>query len=165
MKYAGFALVLVAAFLMVSAGSPDEDATPASALDGYESWVKVNARPITGDDTGTLGRNVHQGATGFRDVYVNSVGASVATGETDGDFPVGTILVKNSFEDDGGSAGDLADITVMVKREAGYDPENGDWEYMMLTSTMRVRSQGVINNCVACHTAAAANDYAFLNYR
>ena len=52
----GLILILAAAVLMVSAGSSDEDATPVSALDGYESWVKVNSEPITGDVTGTLGR-------------------------------------------------------------------------------------------------------------
>ena len=165
MKHAAFALILFAAVMMVSAGSADDDATPVSALDGYESWLKVNAQPITGDDTGTLGRNVHEGTTGFRDVYVNPVGEARVSGDASGEFPVGTILVKNSFEDAGGSPGDLANVTVMVKREAGFDPENGDWEYMVLTSTMRVRSQGVINNCVAFHSIVAANDYAFLSYR
>ena len=165
MKVVGFLLVLIGALALVSCATSDGNATSVDTLSGYESWVKVNPETITGDATGTLGRNVHQGSTGFRDVYVNTSGAAVANGDSSGPFPVGSILVKNSFKDDGGQMGDLADITVMIKREAGYDPDNGDWEYMMLSDTMQVRAQGAINNCIACHTAAAANDYAFLNYR
>ena len=57
--------------------------------------------------------------------------------------------------------GDLANLTIMVKREGGYDPENGDWEYLMTTATKAVRMQGNLGMCIGCHSAAYDSDYVF----
>lgn len=64
------------------------------------------------------------------DVYVNSVGADVYT--TTDEIPVGTIVVKTSWIDDGGKPGtEPGPIFVMEKRAPGYAPDHGDW-YMAI---------------------------------
>jgi hypothetical protein len=64
------------------------------------------------------------------DVFVNAVGANVYLGT--GDVPVGTIIVKTSWVDEGGRPSSVpGPIYVMEKRAPGYAPERGDWYYAM----------------------------------
>lgn len=165
MRLAIASVVAIFAVALVSCSTTDPNATSVSEFSGYEAWTKVNAEPITGDRTGTLGRNIHEGEAGFRDVFVNPVGQAVATGAQDGPYPVGTIVVKNSYAGDNGQIGDLSGVTVMVKRDAGYDSENGDWEYVNLSADLDVKGQGLLNGCISCHSAAADRDYIFGGYQ
>jgi hypothetical protein len=56
-------------------------------------------------------------------------------------------------------------LTVMYKREAGYDPEGGDWEYMVLDGLGKeVRSRGKLESCRTCHQAVADTDFVSRNY-
>jgi len=43
----------------------------------YKNWTKLNAKPITGDHTGVLGK-LHRGSDGVRFVYVNDIGAAAS---------------------------------------------------------------------------------------
>lgn len=158
---AGVAILVV----LAACGTTGSDATDVAVYEGYESWTRVNDEWITGDSTGTLGRRVHEGATGFRNVFVNPVGQRVSAGEDALPYPVGTVLVKEAYSDNEDAAGDLSNVTVMIKRETSYDPENGSWEYVNLSSAMRVRAQGTIASCISCHSAAAHTDYVFTSNR
>jgi len=62
------------------------------------------------------------------EVYVNAIGADayVSTGA----IPVGTVVVKTSWQNEGGRPGPApGPMFVMEKRAPGYDPEHGDWFY------------------------------------
>ena len=146
--------------LFLSCGTPDPNAAAVSDFEGYASWTKVNAQPITGDTTGDLGR-AHEAAQGFREVYVNRIGEAGFSGS--GEFPEGTIVVKESFNESDGQKGDLTAITVMVKREDGFDSENGNWEYVNVSADLKIRGQGAIRSCIVCHDKADS-DYIFANY-
>ncbi len=69
----------------------------------------------------------------------------------------------------------LKAITVMFKREAGYDPENKDWFWvkykpdgslhknpkgMLLAGRV---AKGMPQGCIACHRGASGGDYLFNN--
>lgn len=71
----------------------------------------------------------------------------------------------------------LGAVTVMFKREAGYDSENRDWFYakykpdgslhvnpkkMQLAGRV---AKGAPKGCIACHKAAPGGDYVFNNDR
>ncbi len=69
----------------------------------------------------------------------------------------------------------LKAVTVMFKRESGYDSDNGDWfwaKYMPdgsldknpkgMPLAGRV-AKGMDQGCIACHKAAAGGDYIFVN--
>ena len=144
----------------MSGGSSDPDATAIDSFSGYTGWHRVNTSPITGDTTGALG-NVHEGSSGFREVYINSVGSAASAPLP---HPEGTMVVKESFKNDAGEKGKLTGITVMSKREAGYDPENGDWEYLNVKPNLKVSAQGRLSLCVSCHSASD-NDYVFTSSR
>jgi len=95
----------------------------------------------------------------------------------------GQVIVKKNFrgEDvsiDGVNADParyLKSVTVMYKREAGYDPENMDWFWakykpdgvlfqndkgMQLAGRV---AKGKPVGCIACHTAAPGGDYIYTN--
>ena len=156
--------VVVAALVTCMSMESDPNATEVSEFSDYADWSVVNSETITGDTTGALGR-VHQGPSGFREVYINTTGKAVSDGQSDFPYPVGTVVVKESYNRKDGVKNDLKDLTIMVKRKPGYDTENGDWEYLLVSPALRIKSQGRIGMCIDCHTAAAADDYIFTNNR
>jgi hypothetical protein len=48
----------------------------------------------------------------------------------------------------------------MVKRSPGYDPERGDWEYLVVTADGRIEERGRLPLCGRCH-ADAPHDHLF----
>jgi hypothetical protein len=169
---AGIAGLVAAAFGCGSpAATPDKPATPAAPaprpagdpeavyrpLDvgaDYASYRKLTDRPFLSTVHGDR----------WVDVYVNEVGADAYL--TDGaEIPVGTIVVKTSFEAEAGAPSDIAGpIFVMEKRAPGYAPEHGDWFYAIHwadpTPAMRKTLGGPIYwrgaspraaYCVDCH--------------
>ena len=156
--YLSLSFVAALVAVMIAGCVSDAGATSASAFQGYTSWTKMNKQPITGDATGVLG-SAHEGARGFREVFINDVGKNAGSG---GSYSQGTLIVKESYKKaSSGGKGDLTGLTIMVKREAGYDPENGDWEYLNATSALKIRAQGKLGGCINCHAAAFDSDYVF----
>jgi len=80
-------------------------------------------------------------------------------GETSFQVPVGTVAIKEfDMMGDGTEVG----LAVMIKREFGFDADNGDWYYDMRDLAGNVMADpepGAIPMCVGCHTAAAGMDY------
>ena len=93
----------------------------------------------------------------------------------------GDLIVKRNYGPEGVSAeavmsnpeGHLAAVTVMFRREAGYDPDNQDWFWakylpdgtldknpagMMLAGMV---AKGADVGCIACHINAGGDDYVF----
>jgi len=84
----------------------------------YRSYTKVSTKPF---ESPTHGRR-------FVEIYVNEVGLAAYQG--DGELPVGSVLVKTSWERDGDGPSRVAGPTfVMEKRAPGYNPEHNDWHY------------------------------------
>jgi hypothetical protein len=53
----------------------------------------------------------------------------------------------------------------MIKREKGYNPENGDWEYLVLDgSASTIKAQGKIEKCQICHIGSKNTDYVDRSY-
>ncbi len=161
-----FITLFILGFMSIGiyAGGNSEDATPTQTSDfiNYSSWAKVNSETITGDVTGVLGA-AHERSKGFREIYVNETGLAVERGEADYPFPEGTIIVKESFDNDNGSKGDLSNLTIMVKRESGYSPDYGNWEYIMAKPDGTIAQQGSLSTCIRCHSKGDDKDYTFIN--
>ncbi len=95
----------------------------------------------------------------------------------------GTVIVKNNYLGENVSVQSVADnprlnldaVTVMFRREAGYDPETRDWFWAKFNSdgTLSTNPRGISlagrvaknpeDGCIACHQFAPGNDYIFLN--
>ncbi len=152
----GVLLLLV----LTTCATTDSGKTPAADFADYQGWTKVNTETITDDVTAMLG-SAHEGNKGFREVYVNGAGEAVALGKASYPFPEGTIVVKEAYKESSGKKGSLSNMTIMVKREGGYDPDNGDWEYIMTSPDKAVQMQGKLGMCIDCHAAAFDSDFVF----
>ncbi len=114
--------------------------------------------------------NPHRGH--FVHVYVTpGEEKKIRTGE--GTYPVGTLIVKEKLPgplaelEQGSKAKKKASqtqtpelFTVMLKREAGYHPECGDWEFMVVSGDAKqIVARGKIDSCVECHKDYKATDF------
>jgi hypothetical protein len=101
---------------------PDSDESAYGPLEvgsDWESYEKMNKAPVPSKTHG--GR--------FVDTYVNTVGAAAYKGD-DAPIPVGTVIVKTSWESKDGQPTTVpGPIFVMKKMEPGYAPDHEDWYY------------------------------------
>ncbi len=91
------------------------------------------------------------------DVYVNAAAARVWRSDTSAILP-GAMLVKEQF--DPSPADRPAGILAMEKREPGYDPENGDWRWIVVGAKGDVVKDGKIEQCSSCHRESK-HDFVF----
>ncbi len=93
----------------------------------------------------------------------------------------GPLVVKRNYGGDGISVDDVINdpeqylqaVTVMLKREQGYDAENGNWFYVKYDARGNVMknpkgmplagrvAKGMQTGCIACHQAAEGGDFVF----
>ncbi|MEN9283361.1 MAG: hypothetical protein RLZZ179_854 [Verrucomicrobiota bacterium] len=65
-------------------------------------------------------------------------------------FPVGTLILKEKLPKEPGAGPEL--ITGMLKREAGFWPELGDWEFFTTDGKVSsLTSRGKLETCAECH--------------
>jgi hypothetical protein len=63
-------------------------------------------------------------------------------------FPADSLVVAEQYQD--GSCMSLFGYVVM-KKEPGYDPANGDWHWYVLDDNLHVQEGGKITRCTKCH--------------
>jgi hypothetical protein len=147
----------------------------AELVAGYKDWTRVNREPsrfhlvdasdcAIPDDAAMRTRehdNPH--VDKFVNVFVNDAGRRAMLKELKPRFPVGSLILKEKLPARDAAEPEL--LTAMYKREAGYDPEGGDWEYLVLDGQGReVQARGKLENCRACHQAVAHTDFVSRNY-
>ena len=149
-------------------------AAGAGPVAGYKGWTRVNPVPaVFHSRVATLcappsperrrveGENPHRDK--FVTVYVNDAGRRSMLEERAPRFPVGSLIVKEKLSARDSSEPEL--LTAMLKREAGYDPGGGDWEYMALDGRGReVKARGKLESCRACHQAYPHTDFVARDY-
>ncbi len=103
------------------AGIADTDESKFGPLEvgaDHAAWFRAARAPFLSPTHGNR----------FVEVFVNDLGR--AAYYTDADFPVGTVIVKTSRENDAGRPGDASGpIFVMEKRALGHAPDHDDWSY------------------------------------
>lgn len=143
-------------------------------LGTYKDWTKVTsgrepmamaaallcAMPLP---AGRKGPAQSPQDTAFISVYVNPVGRRAMMSQAKPGFPVGSIIVREKFQTRGSRQPEL--LTVMMKREPGYDSARGDWEYMVVNGGVsEIRARGALGSCGGCHQQREADDYIFRSY-
>ncbi len=88
-------------------------------------------------------------------IYVNKP-ANEAVARKSAVFPIGAVIVKEKL----GDLGLVTGVGGMIKHDAGYDPENGDWEYFYADKASTFAT-GRMRNCAECHAKAKARDFVF----
>ncbi len=139
---------------------------------GYRQWTKANTKPVLMQPAAAwvcAAASPNQQASPhlkkYITVYVNKPGQAAMMLEQTPRFPVGTVIVKEKLSKPGDKTPEL--MTVMVKRGTGFNPENGNWEYLVLDGTgTRVTAQGKLQKCQSCHGEAPAkqSDHVFRDY-
>lgn len=150
------------------------EAAGSDLINGYRQWTRVNPQPVL------LQLNVAQACAiatltppekqkrdphkdKFITVYVNPLGTKAMMQEKNPRFPQGSVIVKEKLPSKDSSSPEL--LTVMIKREAGFNPENGDWEYMAVDGAVKtVQARGRLENCQACHTIVKDTDFVYRSY-
>jgi len=89
-------------------------------------------------------------------IYANPV-ALDAISHHAGRFAEGSILVKEKLSDRGDA---VVGVGGMIKREAGYAPEQGDWEYFYSAKAGGF-SIGREQSCAECHAHAKDKDFVY----
>jgi hypothetical protein len=139
--------------------TPEEFVADSADFAGYSSWEQTTEPRVGVDPAGILAGGAH-GATDSmmtRSMFISPSGAKRGSS---GQFPVGTMLLKDIKD----PAGTVMMITAMAKRGASFDPAGKDWEYLLLDAKGSItgRGAGLMDGmCKACHSAAATTDYVF----
>ncbi len=188
-KYAAAAVLLSSALSLIVYHLAIGAAVPAGAAEkilpggsqvseiaGYKSWTKVNAVPQLMPERVAMSC-VYWGAPGgieidgqanpHRDkyftVYVNEVGRAAMLKQKRPKFPVGSVIVKEKLPARDSQTPEL--LTVMIKQRKGFNPANGDWEYMVVDGTgTKMEGRGNLENCQGCHLGNEESDYVFRTY-
>jgi hypothetical protein len=153
-------------------GSTSMDANQTvQQFEGYKTWTRVNPKPFLLESY--VSRMCAPATAQLKDdsphknkfifVYVNEPGRKAMMTEMNPQFPQGSVIVKEKLASQNSSSPEL--LTVMTKREKGFNPASNDWEFLVLSGdTKTVQAQGKLENCIACHTAQRGNDFVFRNY-
>jgi hypothetical protein len=108
-------------------------------------------------------RNPH--AATYITVYVNNAGRKAMFAKELKRFPEGSIIVKEKIENSSEGRTPLL-YTIMTKRESGYNPAVGDWEFSVVSGNgTQLEASGKLENCQACHITKSDSDFVFGPYR
>ena len=161
------AMIGVATQMRVPLIVADNDLT---TLANYRKWTLVNPTPELMDPLPAgscailLGRqepspHLHK----YISVFVNSVGRESMMTKQQPKYPVGSMIVKEKLATANSTSPEV--LTAMIKREAGYYPEGGDWEYLVLDgAASKIVERGKLTRCSGCHVPYKFSDFITRTY-
>ncbi len=170
-------IMLVGAWsILESPSAPVDDFRfRAEELEDRSLWIQVNSKPYyisaaldalcraptAANYEAERKKNPH--AATYITVYVNNAGRE-AMFSKDASFPEGSIIVKKKVGNS--SAGPTTLLyTLMRKRERGYNPLVGDWEFRVVSGDgKQLEASGKIENCQGCHVRKRDSDFVFRPY-
>jgi hypothetical protein len=158
---------------------------PASPILGYKSWKRVNQEPHpvtsriammcrtpTQEEIAAEAADPHLEPADhpgsilrmrYVVVYVNKTAQQAILHEKRPTYPEGSLIVKERLATPHSAVPEL--ITVMHKREKGYNPGHGDWEYLTLDGAgKQITAQGRLQKCESCHAEWKKTDFTSRAY-
>ncbi len=171
LTFAGFVIVGQLFGVFGSAATDKAEAEQSKALlkeiGKYRKWKLVNPTPVVMNPAAAAACavafpiNPHESA--WASVYVNAKGAAAMMTESHPAFPEGSMIVKEKLYTSVGK--DPVVLTVMIKREKGYNPESRDWEYLVLDGpATKIVERGKLSNCNECHEKYEDTDFVTMHY-
>lgn len=136
--------------------APNQGQTPAARpAASWELGATVPSMNVLADTSPSRGHQVGQVTVR---VLANDAAAAALQALRPGDhMPAGAVLVaQHALRGQGTPDGQYA----MVKRDAGYFPRGGDWEWLTVSREGNVGSRGKLDACARCHADAFA-DFVF----
>ena len=184
LAFAGVGITLV--YMITSCVTPEtvEEATPMLPFGGDDSvsyaqelWHNLARQRLVGPAAIT--------AKPYQGTHPHGVVLVTYEGEVQMGEHIGIAIVKTNYTGAGLTESNVADqpdqnidsVTVMFKREEGYDPENKDWFWVKFQSdgSLHVNEEGIPlagrvakgkrQGCIACHKLAPGNDLVYNHNR
>jgi hypothetical protein len=173
----GLLIVLVCVVALASRrteSAADAFSFDAAKLKDRTAWTQVNDKPYyissrvniqcvapTAKDYERERTNPHMST--YITVYVNNIGRTAMFAKNPEQFPVDSIIVKEKIKDSETRQPVL--YTIMRKRERGYNPKLGDWEFSVVgPNGTEVQGTGKLENCQSCHVNVSDSDFVFRSY-
>jgi hypothetical protein len=177
-------LVAVGAVVLVTAltgrqtqsAAPDAFRFEAAKLKDKTLWTQVNLQPYyTSAAANALcraptpanyeaERRTNPHAATYITVYVNRLGRKAMFAKESQRFPEGSVIVKEKVGISSEGRTPLL-YTIMIKRERGYNPAVGDWEFSVASGDgKQIEASGKLENCQACHITKTDSDFIFRPY-
>lgn len=138
---------------------PSEFIADNTTFTGFTNWQL--AKTFVGPSPSLGAAHAGNDSTVTRKIYYKD-----GQDPVNGEYPVGTVIVKHSYN----PSGTVAEYTAMVKRGNNFNPSHNDWEWFMLqsngniatdTSGAEMRGANLMNGmCNNCHSVATT-DYSF----
>ena len=129
----------------------------STALDGLCAIATPEHYKVLRERTG----NIHSSDSII--VYVNKVGRQAMFAKQPR-FPEGSIIVKQKLGVYVPSREPLL-YTLMRKRGPGYNPDVGDWEFLVVSGNGKeLQASGRLQNCQTCHVGKKDSDFVFRPY-
>ncbi len=172
LQFFASALMLLAFVGFTSCSDDDDGDTGPTKIEITQAQLdaanKAIAEKLTGGDFPHGGSGLTGDQT-YRDIY-----GSLTNLPTE--IVPGTIITKHTWKRMGNDRDDLLVAFAMVKREAGYDTANKDWEYIMLPyqdgndydahpfgMLADAADRGKLAGCIDCHAKGGGGDFLFVN--
>ena len=170
------AVVAVALLGMATRATNDDFNFDAKQLKDTTVWNKVNSEPYrlgvavdllcrapTPQDYEPY-RKENPHAASFITVYVNNTGREAMFAKEAQTFPQGSVIVKEKISTRFEGSKPLL-YTIMRKREPGFNPDLGDWEFAVVGPNGKdVQGRGKLANCQSCHKPKRDSDFVFRPY-
>jgi hypothetical protein len=174
----GFVVFRLASFQAREVTAPPSNATTSvpdlKDIRDYRTWTQVHptalrlpaplntlCAPATRQRSVATIPNPHRQR--YFIVYVNEVGRRAMMSQAKPVFPEGSIIVKEKLLAKDDTSPEL--LTVMIKREKGFNQESGDWEYLVVNGERtKIEERGKLVNCQSCHIQKSETDYVFRSY-
>lgn len=78
-------------------------------------------------------------------------------------FPIGAIIVREKNETETSKM--PVSVIAMVKREIGFSPKTGDWEFFTFNGAdLNLQKRETKGDCANCHIQAEKTDWVFRDY-
>jgi hypothetical protein len=121
--------------------------------DSIITWGRRPAPAPKKDATHTEGQS-------FGMVYSNDLAREALLSDPRIAFPRGSIIVREKLSQPDALQPDL--LTVMVKRQKGFNPWANDWEFLLVDGNgKKVLERQKKGSCLNCHGSQAGRDYVY----
>lgn len=75
-------------------------------------------------------------------------------------FPEGSVLVREKLKSPDDKKPEM--LAVMIKRQAGFNPGGGDWEFLLVDGARtKVKLQQKKGECLDCHRLQQEKDFVY----
>ena len=155
---------------VVSRSAPSVPEPDLASLSNYRQWTLVNPTPQFMEPASAISCAVITGRqessphlNKYVSVFVNPIGSEQMMTKLSPKFPVGSVIVKEKLGSPYSTKPEV--LTVMIKRGPGYNPESGDWEYLVLDgAASKIMERGKLTRCSGCHRSYGRSDFVTRTY-